>query len=318
MTSTAGTGGAVAPSLPHPLQALLSGMAAPPAAAEAAGSLPPMNYPNLLLCGPADSCRSSLALHFALAHAECTLQPVLLLCRRDGLEQPVPLLPHHLAGGTDLLTDLLHIKYIRNDLDLQRWSACAHLLATCYSAIVVEDVSSMMRSDDRNALVRTLAMLVEGVEAYRSCASVDADVDADEAEPSLRPAATPQAPSAAAAAAALATTATPKAPDAVTAVRRCCRLLVTESSEDKRRPRYIYERWFPPQATFVVTPSPGDAGGSGRYCLGVGHGGAGWAAQAGEAAQAGAMPPPPPAAAAGGRCVYRCHESHLQLEEVHV
>lgn len=51
-------------------------------------------------------------MHFALAHAECTLQPVLLLCRRDGLEQPVPLLPHHLAGGTDPLTDLLHIKWV--------------------------------------------------------------------------------------------------------------------------------------------------------------------------------------------------------------
>lgn len=104
------------------------------------------------------------------------------------------------------------------------------------------------------------SLTVPPLRTRRSCASVDADVDADEAEPSLRPAATPQAPSAAAAAAALATTATPKAPDAVTAVRRCCRLLVTESSEDKRRPRYIYERWFPPQATFVVTPSPGDAG----------------------------------------------------------
>lgn len=76
--------------------------------------------------------------------------------------------------------------------------------------------------------------------------------------------------------------------------------------------------WHRHRVTEPARPFDCGTGGSGRYCLGVGHGGAGWAAQAGEAAQAGAMPPPPPAAAAGGRCVYRCHESHLQLEEVHV
>lgn len=55
------------------------------------------------------SYRSSLALHFALHHVARTMLPAIFLCRQDGIEQSVPLLPH-LYDGNDPSLHLLHIK----------------------------------------------------------------------------------------------------------------------------------------------------------------------------------------------------------------
>ncbi|GFR40977.1 hypothetical protein Agub_g1642 [Astrephomene gubernaculifera] len=259
----------------NPMLALVSGMAQTPSAAAAMGRLPHLPACDLLLFGPAASHRSSLALHFALHHAACTRLPALFLCRQEGLEQAVPLLPH-MWDEDDPALHLLHFKYISSHLDLQRFAACLHLLRGAHAAIVVEDLSAVVRTDDRSSLVRTLALLLEGVQAYRSSRGC------------------------------------------------CCPLMVTDSSEEPRRPRYIYDRWFP--LTLALTPAASPPAPSGCFCLAVAAPPSSSsllqpsraAAGGPDAADAPPAPPSPLPAAprVGPCCVYRAAGSHLVLEAV--
>ncbi|KAG2442608.1 hypothetical protein HXX76_002693 [Chlamydomonas incerta] len=151
------------------MKSLIVGMQLQPAAAAAVNSLPAETDAALdvLLVGPHASARSSLALHFALHHAAESGLPALFLCVQDAVEQAVPLLPY-MCDTNDPDLGLLHLKYVRGHLDLQRLGCCLHMLQAAYSAVVVEDMSGVVKTDDRNTLIRTLALLVDGMQAYRA------------------------------------------------------------------------------------------------------------------------------------------------------
>ncbi|PNH05870.1 hypothetical protein TSOC_007836 [Tetrabaena socialis] len=252
------------------LAPFISGMMPTPATASALRSLTAaLPATDVLLCGPSASGRSSLALHFALYHAARSMLPAMFLCRQEALEQAVPMLPYN-CSGDDPSLHLLHIKYLVNHVDLQRFAACLHLLRGAYSAIVVEDLAGLVRTDDRNALVRTVAMLVEGVRSYRA-----AGVGGSR-----------------------------------------CALLVTDSSDEARRPRYIHDRWFP--ATLVLAPDSLQGGHEGSYtisavapsCAGQHHGPA-RAPRGSDAAEAQHQAP------SSVQCSYRAADGHLVLEALH-
>ncbi|GIL73123.1 hypothetical protein Vretifemale_3329 [Volvox reticuliferus] len=124
----------------NPVFALVSGMLPTPMAATNLHSIQDIRSSDTLLCGSAG--------------------------RQEGLEQQVPLLPHF-YHGEDPNLHLLHIKYINTPGDLQRISSCLHMHQGAYSAIVIEEINSLVRGEDRNTLIRMLAMLLEGVRAYR-------------------------------------------------------------------------------------------------------------------------------------------------------
>ncbi|KAG2499916.1 hypothetical protein HYH03_002203 [Edaphochlamys debaryana] len=199
----------MAPADLNPLHGLLSGMEVEPGVGAALERLPDVTSVDTMLCGATASGRSSLALHFALHHAATANRPVMFLCRQDGLEGSMPLLPRLCASDNPCL-HLLQLKYVRSYLDIQRFAACMHLLQTPLAALVVEDLSSLLRIDDRNTLVRTLAMLLEGVRSYRAASGCE------------------------------------------------CPLLVTDSTDESRRPRYIFDRWFP--LTLAISAAAGPSG----------------------------------------------------------
>ncbi|GIL73122.1 hypothetical protein Vretimale_4729 [Volvox reticuliferus] len=179
----------------NPVFALVSGMLPTPMAATNLHSIQDIRSSDTLLCGSAG--------------------------RQEGLEQQVPLLPHF-YHGEDPNLHLLHIKYINTPGDLQRISSCLHMHQGAYSAIVIEEINSLVRGEDRNTLIRMLAMLLEGVRAYRACSGAGGNR---------------------------------------------CPLLVTDSSDDARRPRYIYDRWLP--TTILLSPSATPRGPDGCFVLTV-------------------------------------------------
>ncbi|KAG2448379.1 hypothetical protein HYH02_006961 [Chlamydomonas schloesseri] len=266
------------------MKSLIAGMQLQPPAAAAVASLSAeddLGVLDLLLVGPHASARASLALHFALQRSAVCGLPALFLCVQDAVEQSVPLLPHMCDTGDPAL-ELLHIKYVRGHLDLQRLGCCLHMLQPAYSAVVVEDMSGVVKTEDRNTLIRTLALLVDGMRAYRA------------------------------------------------AHRSRCPLLVTDSSDEPRRPRYIYDRWFPLTLLLSPAPPPPGAGGHSCYCLSVsgsaaaarppGFGGGGGAANEYPAPDGTASGPGAATAAATGstgpRFVYWITGTHLVLESV--
>eukprot|EP00198_Chlamydomonas_reinhardtii_P013907 XP_001703244.1 hypothetical protein CHLREDRAFT_205597 [Chlamydomonas reinhardtii] len=152
------------------MKILVAGMELPPAAAASVAAMPAADAEgelDMLLVGPHASARSSLALHFALHHSAESGLPALFLCVQDAVEQSVPLLPH-MCDTSDPVLERLHIKYVKGHLDLQRFGCCLHMLQAAYSAVVVEDMSGVIKIDDRNTLIRTLALLVDGMQAYRA------------------------------------------------------------------------------------------------------------------------------------------------------
>ncbi|PNW85313.1 hypothetical protein CHLRE_03g180500v5 [Chlamydomonas reinhardtii] len=266
------------------MKILVAGMELPPAAAASVAAMPAADAEgelDMLLVGPHASARSSLALHFALHHSAESGLPALFLCVQDAVEQSVPLLPH-MCDTSDPVLERLHIKYVKGHLDLQRFGCCLHMLQAAYSAVVVEDMSGVIKIDDRNTLIRTLALLVDGMQAYRAARQ-------------LR-----------------------------------CPLLVTDSSDEARRPRYIYDRWFPLTLVLAPVAAPPGAGGNSCYCLSVsgssaaarppgGGGGGGSGAAELPAPESTAAEPAGTAAAianAGPRFVYWTTGTHIVLESV--
>ncbi|GLC44410.1 hypothetical protein PLESTM_001594100 [Pleodorina starrii] len=170
-------------------------------------------------------------------------------------------------------------RYVNTPGDLQRFASCLHLLPAAYSAIVVEDINGVVRADDRNMLVRTLALLLEGVRAYRVSSGCGAR----------------------------------------------CPLLVTDSSDEARRPRYIYDRWLP--AAVLLSPSTLPTGPDGCFTLtlaspSVPSSSATTGQSAGADARPSAAPPPDSREAAAAstrsafRCWYRAAGGRLVLEAV--